>query len=62
MKKITVILIGAGNRGTIYTDIMKEMPDKFQVVGVADALQEHRADIQKKHNIPDSSIQWCVNW
>lgn len=55
MKKIRVILIGAGNRGTIYTDIMKQMPEQFQVVGVADALKEHREDIQKKHGIPDES-------
>ena len=52
MKKFQVILIGAGNRGTIYTDLMREMPDRFQIVGVADAAAEHREDIRMKHSIP----------
>jgi hypothetical protein len=28
MKKLNAILIGAGNRGITYTDIMKELPDE----------------------------------
>ena len=56
MKKISVILIGAGNRGEIYTDIMGSLPEKFQVVGVADALENHRRNIQKKHNLPEDRL------
>lgn len=36
MKKLKVILIGAGNRGTGYTDIMSKHRDKFEVVAVAE--------------------------
>ena len=32
--KIKVILIGAGNRGAAYTDIMGQMTDKYEVVAV----------------------------
>lgn len=53
MKKLTAILIGAGNRGITYTDIMKELPDKFQIIAVAEPIEDRRNYIQKKHNIHD---------
>lgn len=51
MKKLKAILIGAGNRGITYTDIMKELPDKFEVIAVAEPIENRRSYIQKKHNI-----------
>lgn len=54
MKKIKAILIGAGNRGTTYTDEMKKRLDKFEVVAVAEPIESRRNDIKKKHNIPDN--------
>ena len=39
MKKIKVILIGAGSRGQAYTDIMAELPGQFEVVGVAEPIE-----------------------
>lgn len=53
MKTLKVILIGAGNRGTAYTDIMSETGGKFKVVAVAEPIESRRSYIQKKHNIPD---------
>lgn len=53
MKKIKVILIGAGNRGSKYTDVMASMPDKYQVVAVAEPIDNRREYIKNKHNIPD---------
>jgi len=53
MKQLKVILIGAGDRGTTYTDHMMDMPEKFKVVAIADPVKSRRDDIQKKHNIPD---------
>jgi len=52
MKKLKVILIGAGGRGTTYTDIMYDMPEKFEVVGVAEPIEDRREYIRTKHNIP----------
>lgn len=54
MKKLKVLLIGAGNRGTAYTDNMKELPDWFEVVAVAEPIESRRNDIKNKHNIPDN--------
>ena len=42
MKKLKVILLGAGQRGRIYTDIMSEMCDKYEIVGVAEPIEERR--------------------
>ena len=53
MKRIKVILIGAGNRGTTYTDIMAGMPDKFQVVAVAEPIESRRNHVRDLHHIPE---------
>ncbi len=53
MKKLKVILIGAGMRGRSYTDEMKNMPEQFQVIAVAEPIASRRNDIKKKHNIPE---------
>lgn len=54
MKKIKVILIGAGNRGARYTDEMKLRDDKFEVVAVAEPIASRRNYIKKTHNIPEN--------
>ncbi len=51
MKQLKVILIGAGDRGRIYTNRMPA--DKFQVVGVADPIPELRQFIREKHGVPE---------
>lgn len=53
MKKLKVILIGAGGRGQRYTDVMHTMPEKFEVVAVAEPIKERREYIKNLHNIPD---------
>lgn len=54
MKKLKVILIGAGNRGGVYTDVMSDLPEQFQVVAVAEPRDSRRERIQQKHNLPDN--------
>ncbi|MBR5515923.1 MAG: Gfo/Idh/MocA family oxidoreductase [Clostridia bacterium] len=54
MKKLTAILIGAGNRGETYTNIMRrQMPEKFQVVAVAEPIEDRRNYIKEKHKLSD---------
>jgi len=53
MEKLKVILIGAGGRGTTYTNIMAESPEKFQVIAVAEPVEARREAARKKHNIPE---------
>lgn len=54
MKKLKVILIGAGNRGERYTDIMATMPEAYEVIAVAEPIESRRKNIQKKHHIQDA--------
>lgn len=52
-KKLKVILIGAGGRGTTYTNIMGERPEKYEVVAVAEPIEDRREYAKNKHSIPD---------
>jgi len=51
MKTLKVILIGAGNRGQGYTNLMTD--ERFKVVGVAEPSEKFRNYVKEKHNIPD---------
>lgn len=53
MKKIKVVVMGAGNRGSSYSNIMHTMPEKYQVVAVADPSVSRRKHVQELYNIPD---------
>ena len=50
MKTLKVALIGAGLRGQAYTDFMTD--ERFQVVAVAEPIEERREYIRKLHNVP----------
>ena len=58
MKKIKVILIGAGCRGIEYTDIMSNTPEKYEIVAVAEPIENRRNYIKEKHNL---SEDMCFN-
>lgn len=60
MKQLTAIVIGAGNRGRGYTDIMSHMPEKFRVVGVAEPIEDRRNYVRNTHNIPEA--QCFATW
>ena len=53
MKRLDVILIGAGDRGIKYANFMSEMKDKYRVVAVAEPIENRRETVQRMHNIPD---------
>jgi predicted dehydrogenase len=55
MKKIKAILIGAGNRGSIYSNYALENPYELQIIGVAEPNQERRERICKQHGIREYS-------
>ncbi len=50
--KLKVILIGAGNRGKGYTRTMATMPDKYEVIAVAEPNESFREFIRERHAIP----------
>jgi len=55
MKKLTAIVIGAGGRGKRYASVMKEMSDKFAVVGVAEPIQARRDQIKAMFDLPEEA-------
>ncbi len=54
MKKLKILLIGAGGRGKTYTGFMKNS-EKFQVVGVAEPIQDRREFVRDLHGIPEEN-------
>lgn len=56
MKKLKVILIGIGNRGKTYTDIMRRLPDQFELVAIADPIDDRRLHKQKRWGLPDDMV------
>jgi predicted dehydrogenase len=55
MKEVTAVLIGAGNRGSIYANYSLENPCEFRLVGVAEPNKERRERICASHAISEHS-------
>ncbi len=51
-KKLSVIIIGAGDRGRTYAGIMGMVPDKFSIVGVAEPIVERRKYVCETYGVP----------
>ncbi|PVU89077.1 hypothetical protein BB559_005250 [Furculomyces boomerangus] len=51
-KQVSVIVIGAGNRGSIYSKYAKICPDKMKVVGVAEAREARLNRMVAEYDIP----------
>ena len=51
--KKKLILIGAGGRGKGYTDLTKELSDDFELVAVAEPIDNRRNYIRETHGIPE---------
>lgn len=60
MKKIKMILIGAGDRGTTYADLGAEYCPEFELVGVADPDPIRRNYIKEKFSLSDDVCS--ENW
>lgn len=60
MKKIKLVLIGAGDRGTTYVNLGSQYcPELMEVVGVADPDPVRRNYVKEKFNIPDEhTFEW----
>ncbi|XP_069774747.1 putative oxidoreductase YteT isoform X2 [Narcine bancroftii] len=53
---VNVLVIGAGNRGQIYSFFAKDFPERMKVVGVADSSQVARHNFQMKYSIEDCNV------
>lgn len=59
-KPVTVILIGAGHRGCIYTDYALLHRNELKVVGVADPSHKKREHIKRLHELKEDEV--FVDW
>ncbi len=51
----TIVLIGAGNRGTAYTTLAHKLPEKFKVVAVAEPIEIRREYIKNLHGVDEAN-------
>ena len=55
MKQVRLIIIGAGDRGTVYASYAKEHPERVKIVGVAEPRDFYRKKMMEEHEIPEVS-------
>ena len=53
MKQLSVILIGAGNRGRAYCTRMNKISDKYKIVALAEPVELKRKSCAKEYGIPE---------
>ena len=51
-RPVTVVLVGAGHRGSIYADFAVKNPKEMKIVGVADANPQRVQRIAHAHHVP----------
>ncbi len=56
MKKVSFIVLGAGNRGNTYSKYAMTEPDKMEIVGVAEPIEERRTTFAERYNIPKENV------
>lgn len=52
MKKVSVIIVGGGGRGTIYAQLLREIGERAEVVAVAEPRDFFRNRIAQMHGVP----------
>ena len=62
MAPLQVMVIGAGSRGTAYSEYALEHPDRMKVVAVAEPRAEYRERLVRAHDVPEGRIfsDWKV--
>ena len=56
MKPVTLLIIGAGSRGTGYAQFTAELPERAKVVGVAEPRDAYRQAMVEKYDIPPQNV------
>jgi len=56
MKAVTLLIVGAGDRGTNYARYALHHPDEARIVAVAEPRDFYRERLAKVHNIPRTNV------
>lgn len=52
MKKVSLVVVGAGSRGFAYANYARACPEEAEVVAVCEPRPEWRERMAREHNIP----------
>ena len=55
MRQITVVIVGAGNRGNVYGSYSLAEPDKLKVVGIVDPDPVRTKIMREKFDVPEEN-------
>src|SRR5512133_1599865 len=55
-RPVTVLIVGAGSRGTTYAGFAKLFPERMKVVGVAEPRDFYRERLVREHAIPPERV------
>lgn len=56
MKKLKAVVMGYGDRGSIYADYAKKEPNELEIIGVIDPSALKRAQAQEKFGLSDEAL------
>lgn len=56
MKPVELLILGAGSRGTAYSDYALEHPEQARIVGVAEPRDFYRTRIATNHQVPPEQV------
>ena len=51
--KVTVVIVGCGQRGQNYAAFALDFPSRMEVVGIAEPVSHRRKMMEKLYNIPE---------
>ena len=54
-RPVTFLVLGAGNRGSVYAGYAKKYPDCMKIVGVADKNQLRLKSMAEDHDVPEEN-------
>lgn len=55
-RKITIIIVGAGSRGQVYSSYALEFPELCQIVAIAEPRNYTRTKMGEKHGVPEERL------
>lgn len=56
MRKLSVLILGAGGRGRTYAHCMGDMPDRYEIVGVGEPVEGRRRYIADTFGVPAEHV------
>src|SRR3990167_7906739 len=56
MPVVKIVLLGAGSRGSVYSNYIHQHPNEAKLVGIAEPKEFYRNQFAQKHQIPNERV------